>query len=160
LNLIADHKITLIGDSGSSTDFIQLNSGDDYISLVDDIDNSKISISHKAYNAEILGTAEKTAVELAHKGSFSAITGVERDAGGHVVGVVSETWSLPEDQNTTYSLEGVVADIDNGVSVTSTLVGSDTSNDVAAFNLTSESLQIAKVDESNNIQVNLTWGSF
>lgn len=49
----------------------------------------------------------------AHEGTFAAVTGVAYDDYGHVSGVETTTFTLPEDENTTYKLE-VVKDPSTG----------------------------------------------
>ena len=162
LDLQADHKIVLVG-SDSSSDLVQLENTDGYIVLTDDLDAQKIALAHKSYTAETLGSATTTASTLAHGGNFTTVVGVTRDSGGHITGVKTRKFTLPGDNNTTYDLTGhttaskTVTD-GTGATISTTLTGSDSSSDVASFDMTSTSLTIAAGTKS--VSIDMVWGSF
>lgn len=161
-----ENKITLTaynGSTASGTDEIVVTDDNEYI--IATVAENELNIIHKSYTGETLSAAASTATELAHTGSFTVLTGVTRDTGGHITGVTSNTWKLPEDQNTTYTLSDHVVSAKtveggSGATITTTLTGSDTSVDTASFDITSTSLKIEANANNGAIAVNMVWGSF
>lgn len=161
------NKIVLSAYNGSTTasgtDEIAVTDDDEYI--IATVDNNELNIAHKSYTAETLSAAASTATELSHEGSFTVLTGVTRDDGGHITGITSGTWKLPKDENTTYSMSDHVVSaktVENGsgATITTTLTGSDTSVDTANFDITSTSLKIEADATNGVVAVNMVWGSF
>lgn len=162
LGLKANHTISLSNSDDATTDNVVLSNEDGYIVLTDDLDNKTISIDHKDYTAETLGSTTTTAATLAHSGNFTAVVGVERDSGGHIVGVKTRKWTLPSDNNTTYALSGQTTaqkTEKTAVTITSTLTASNpTGSSNAAFDLTTSSLQM--VAGTKSVAIDLVWGTF
>lgn len=98
---------------------------DEFITLTDDIANDTITIGHKAYAVPLAATVG-TPKTLGASGKFTAVTGVTRDKGGHLNGFTTQEFTLPADNNTTYSL----ASTDQATIV---LNGSDSSHPDVAF---------------------------
>lgn len=161
LSVVADHKIVLAGNDSTSDTITFAN--DDYITLTDTVADGKITIGHKDYTATTLGSSTTTATTLAAgTGKFKAVVGVTRDAGGHITEVKEREWTLPADNNTTYSYAGAVASKTvsggTGATYTTTLTGSDSSTKSAVLDITSTSLQVAA--GTNAMAIDMVWGSF
>ena len=162
-----DNQIVLSAYNGSTiasgTDVITVTDDDKYITAT--VADNELNITHKAYTSETLSAAASTATELAHGDSFTVVTGVTRDDGGHITGVTSGTWKLPKDENTTYAMSDhvvsakTVAD-GSGATITTTLTGSDTAVNTANFDITSTSLKIEADAVNGVVAVNMVWGSF
>lgn len=161
-----DNKIILTpynGNVAGGADEIEVTDDEKYI--IATVTDNELKIAHKSYTAETFSAAASTAAELAHEGSFTAITGVTRDDGGHITGITSGTWKLPKDENTTYSMSDHVVSAKtvtdgSGATITTTLTGSDTAVNTANFDITSTSLKIEANATSGEIAVNMVWGSF
>ena len=161
-----DNKIVLSAYNGSTvsgTNEIIVTDDNKYIAAT--VANNELNVVHKSYTAETLSAAASTATELAHEDSFTVLTGVTRDDGGHITDVTSSTWKLPEDQNTTYTMSDHVVSIKtvengSGATITTTLTGNDTSVDTANFDITSTSLKIEADATNGAVAVNMVWGSF
>ena len=161
-----DNKITLTsynGNTSSGTEEITVVDDDKYIEAT--VKDNELKIVHKSYTNETLSAEAVEPVEVAHQGSFTAITGVTRDDGGHIIDVSSSTWKLPKDENTTYSMSDHVVSAKAvtdgfGATITTTLTGSDTSTSTANFDITSTSLKIDADATNGVVAVNMVWGSF
>lgn len=68
-------------------------SDDDYVNL-EIAANNTIKATHKGYTAQKIDAVGNTT--LTHNGNFKAITGFTSDAKGHVTGVTSTTYTLPQ----------------------------------------------------------------
>lgn len=168
LGLSADHRINLGSDIGDT--HVDLASANEYIVLTDDISADKITFAHKSYTAGKPVTAGESANDLKpeHGQSFTIVTDVSRDAGGHLTGYTTQKVYLPEDENTQYELSGAVSaktltvgDVNKaGVNFKSTLDTTDnTGSSDAEMDLVSSSLSISAVSASA-ASIELVWGSF
>lgn len=155
------------GTTSSGSDEITVTDDDKYIEAT--VTNNELKIAHKSYTAETLSAAAGQATELAHGGNFTVLTGVTRDDGGHIDGVTSSTWTLPQDQNTTYTMSDHVVSaktVENGsgATITTTLDGyngdTKSSTNTANFDITSTSLKIEADATNGVVAVNMVWGSF
>lgn len=161
-----DNKIVLSAyNDGTVSGANEIIVTDDNKYIAATVANNELNVVHKSYTAETLSAAASAATELAHGDSFTVLTGVTRDDGGHITDVTSSTWKLPEDQNTTYTMSDHVVsaktvDDGSGATITTTLTGSDTSVDTANFDITSTSLKIEADAANGAIAVNMVWGSF
>lgn len=161
LDLEDSHKIALNDSLNGETAITLAN--DNYITLTDDIDNRKITVGHKTYTAGTQGASITDDAALNHGDSLTAVVGVTRDAGGHLTGVKTRKFTLPSDNNTTYTLSGHVTaskTVTNGtgVTITTTLTDSNTGTTSATMDLTSNSLNV--VANTNAIAIDLVWGTF
>ena len=159
LELLDNHRINLASDIGDT--YVDLASANEFITLTDS--DAKITFAHKDYVAGNPATAG-AALAPAHGESFTVVTAVTRDAGGHMTGYTTQQVTLPADVNTTYDLaaEVVAATVSDksGVNFKSTLSPSDKSgDDVTNFNLVSSSLTVTKVS-NEAASIELEWGSF
>lgn len=102
LDLVEGHKIHYSDKTGQVSDVILANDG--YITLTDNLNTDTITIGHKSYSTPLTATANTTPNQLQPQGTFTAVTGVSRDAGGHVTGFNTQVFTLPEDKNTEYSI--------------------------------------------------------
>lgn len=155
------------GTTSSGSDEITVTDDDKYIEAT--VTSNELKIAHKSYTAETLSAAASQATELAHGESFTVLTGVTRDDGGHIDGVTSSTWTLPQDQNTTYTMSDHVVSaktVENGsgATITTTLDGyngdTKSSTNTANFDITSTSLKIEADATNGVVAVNMVWGSF
>lgn len=116
------HAIAYHDDEGDSS--VVLNN-DEFITLTDDTTNNTIAIGHKAYAVPLAATAGTSKV-LNASDKFTVVTGVSRDKGGHLNGFTAQEFTLPADNNTTYS----IASTDEA---TIQLAGSDGTHPDVAF---------------------------
>jgi hypothetical protein len=70
---------------------------DDYITLSDDTANDTLTVGHKQYGT--LSATSGTANELAYGEEFTVVTGVSRDAGGHLSGYTTTKMTMPANTN-------------------------------------------------------------
>jgi hypothetical protein len=162
LDLEGTHKIVLNGSNPDSEDAITL-ANDDYITLTDDITNQKITVGHKTYTAGTQGSSTTTDATLNHGDSLTAVVGVTRDAGGHLTGVKTRKFTLPGDNNTTYTLSGHATAAKTvtggtGATITTTLTDSNSGTTTATMDLTSTSLNV--VAGTKAVAIDLVWGTF
>lgn len=120
-----------------------------------------ITVAHEAFtttpDAQVAGT-------LSHGGKFTVVQAITAD-NGHVTGYETKEWTLPADQNATYTLDGAVTAITGGVKVTDTLNGANGgSTTTSVIGYVSDSLTIASAtkgsDEDARVSINFEWGSF
>lgn len=110
----------------------------------------KITINHVAATPTAsTGTAVKGK-------TYTAVTGLTFDGYGHVANVEKTTLTVPDEK--TYTIEGKVAAVANGVATTTTLMRSDNQSTSVTNTITSESLAITA--GTNAYSVELIWGSF
>ena len=168
LGLNADHRINLHTETEDT--HVDLASANDYITLTDDVSAKKITFAHKTYTEGKPVTTGQAANDLKpeHGQSFTIVTDVSRDAGGHLTGYTTQKVYLPEDEDTQYELSGTVSaktlSVDNvnkiGVNFKSTLDTIDnTGSSDAEMDLVSSSLSISAVSASA-ASIELVWGSF
>lgn len=160
LSIGDNHSIVLTHPDGTSTSAISLAASDG-ITLVDDASKGTITVGHKAYTTAITPSTA-TAQTLSHGGKFTVVTAVARDATGHVSGYTTKEFTLPGDNNTTYSLAGS-ARVTNGIAtISSTLTANGTTpSGTASATVKSSSLVIsAPSSTTNTIAIDLEWGSF
>lgn len=123
LGLADGHKIHYSDAAGDSDDVTLAN--DSYITLTDDLTSDKLTIGHKSYNTPLAATTD-TAASLSHGGKFTVVTEVARDSGGHLTSYKTKEYTLPSDNNTTYSLSTEESGVikltgSNGISTTATI---------------------------------------
>lgn len=116
------------------------------------------------HNEVTVATTTGTPTDLKAKDTFTVITGVSNDGHGHLSGITTTEFTLPEDKDTTYTLstEKVTASVASGVysaTAKSTLkdsAGSDCGT--AEVKLESQTLALTATDSA--IKAELVWGSF
>lgn len=157
LKVGTNHFITLNGPSSSSST-IQLVPGTK-ITMTDDASKGTITVNHGAYDTTLAATSQDPQT-LTAKGTFTAVTGVKRDATGHLSEIDTTVFTLPADNNTTYKLTGsATAATDNTATITNTLTDSSSNNaGTVSTKIASSSLKITAA--SNTITMNLEWGTF
>lgn len=101
LTLEADHVIKFSDANGNEGQVVLGN--DNYITLEDDLKAKTIKVGHKAYNVPLAATPE-IEKKLNAGDNFTAVIGVERDAGGHLSKFATQKFTLPADNDTTYSI--------------------------------------------------------
>lgn len=121
----------------------------------------KITVKHEDFTTT---PAPQTSATLSHGGKFTVVQAITAD-NGHVTGYETKEWTLPEDQNATYSLNGAVASVTNGVKVTHTLDGSNGGADsTSIIGYVSDNLTIATATagtgEDARLSINFEWGTF
>ena len=109
---------------------------------------NNITISH----ANVSRSADSTASggALSASGSLSVVTGVTSNEQGHITGVTTTEYTLPPDNNTTYTI-GVTENVNQINLIPST--GTTTS-----ITISSNSLAVSA--GTNQLSINLEWGTF
>lgn len=161
------------GKAGSVVGSIDVNgSGIITVAVADNGKGTDYTVSHDELTAtqKVVPTAPADATPLGHTDDFTAITGVTRDAYGHVTGYTVSKYQLPADKDTTYELSGatIVASGTNGVKITDTLTDSVSGNadSKSEFVLNSSNANLtvtaAAAADGNPpiVTVGLVWGSF
>lgn len=121
----------------------------------------KITVKH----ADFTTTPDPQAAgTLSHGGKFTVVQAITAD-NGHVTGYETKEWTLPADQNATYSLNGAAATVTGGVKVTHTLDGSNGGSDsTSVIGYVSDNLTIATkaagTGEDARLSINFEWGTF
>lgn len=160
-----DNKLILHHDSGNSEDVIAV-SGDDWINV--SINSDEFTIEHNApQTAEtVVGESSDTTVALTHESTFSAITEVQYDATGHVVHVGTTEFSLPEDNDTTYSAhvihgKDIVDATDEEDYVSNPSIGiEDSHGALSSVQLNSVSDNIVIKGGAGVVSFGMVWGTF
>ena len=120
-----------------------------------------ITVAHEAFTTT---PDPKAAGTLSHGGKFTVVQAITAD-NGHVTGYETKEWTLPADQNATYTLDGAVAAVTGGVTVTDTLTGANGgSTTTSVIGYVSDNLTIASATkgtgEDARVSINFEWGSF
>lgn len=157
LTVGANHGIALKGPSTAES-AVNLVPGTN-ITMTDDASNKTITVNHAAYDTTLAATPQDPQTLAAGK-TFTAVTGVKRDGTGHLSEINTTVFTLPADQNTTYSFSGSATVKGNEATITNALTekGSNNSAGTSTTKINSSSLKISAV--SNTITMNLEWGSF
>ena len=161
------------GKAGSVVGSIDVNgSGIITVAVVDNGKGTDYTVSHDELTAtqKVVPTAPADATPLEHTDDFTAITGVTRDAYGHVTGYTVSKYQLPADKDTTYELSGatIVASGTNGVKITDTLTdsvsGNADSKSEFVLNSSNANLTVTATAAADGnppiVTVGLVWGSF
>ena len=155
-----NHGISLKGP-GTAESAINLVAGNDTITMTDDAANGTITIGHKAYTVPLEATPSESGQTIdASDRTFTVVTGVKRDATGHLSEIDTTKFTLPVDNNTTYSFSGKAAAENNVATITNALTekGSNTSAGTSITKIDSGSLKISATN--NTITMDLEWGTF
>ena len=161
-SVTADRQVEIVlKEDGTTLKTIAVKNTDEFINVSKE--NNNLIIGHKAYDN--LTPTSDSAETLAHGDTFSVITEVTRDAGGHLSEAKIKSYTLPslpnfEDTNTTYDLSGDIGVENNVATVTTSLNPSEGESDTFAFGIKSNSLNISKEENTNNIAVNFIWSEF
>ena len=115
----ADNQLVLTGVNPASSDPVDFIAGNDIVLTSNATGNTSLTIAHETFTTTPSATVD--ADPLTHGGTFTAITAITAD-NGHVTGYQPTKFTLPSDNNTTYSL-------DLGGAHSITLNGSDGSTD-------------------------------
>lgn len=91
--------------------------GDDYVSLAADATNG-LKASHKTYDA--LTATKGNAITGAHTKSFTIVSGMTRDTGGHLTGYTTQEVTLPADNNNINKSATIAANATGDLTVTVT----------------------------------------
>ena len=96
-------------ESDNETYDVTLAAGNDYIAVAssDNNEGGTITLSHKSYSTTLTPTTEaelKLDANDTQKNFFTVVTGVERDAGGHLSKVTTKKITIPKDNDTTSSI--------------------------------------------------------
>lgn len=100
-DLLVEGNSIVLKDSDNNEDIVLLE-GDSHIATAQNTDASGIVISHKDVARN---DGDKGAISPAAKASFDVVQEVTSDAKGHITAVKTTTVTLPEDKDTTYSLD-------------------------------------------------------
>ena len=92
---------------------------------------------------------------------FSPIVGVTRDTKGHITGYKTIEYTLPEDKDTTYTIDNSVEVATTGDTATiETILAAGTDEQTITTSLKSNTLTLVGEAQTTNININLTWGTF
>lgn len=137
---VADNTATLTG-SDNKTGSVTIAGDGTYTSA--ETTGTTIKVKHKTYSN--LTATEGEGLEPGHGGSFTVVTGVTRDSGGHLNGFTTQEVTLPADNNTTSSL---------GVEAKSNTIKLTESNGTSSSVTVSAGNQIAvSSDTANTIKI-------
>lgn len=160
LSLENGHKIQLKESNNDITSVTLAN--DDYITLTDTTtgNNGTLTVGHKQYGT--LSATTGTANELSYGEEFTVVTGVTRDAGGHLSGYTTTKMTMPTDTNETFTLSGdAVSATGNIATITTSLTGSKNNNSTATMKIAAtaeDNLQIT--GSGNQVSISMVWGEF
>ena len=129
--------------------------GSGVISVAGNTSTKKITVSHN--NVTRTDPAASTTT-LAHNGTFTAITGITSNAQGHITAAQVTEFTLPADNDTTYTLKSTaLSGLAQGTTGAQLLL--DSSGTDSHVNITSQSLSIVATP-TEAIAVDLVWGAF
>ena len=129
--------------------------GSGVISVAGNASTKKITVSHN--NVTRTDPAASTTT-LAHNGTFTAITGITSNAQGHITAAQVTEFTLPSDNDTTYTLKSAaLSGLAQGTTGAQLLL--DSSGTDSHVNITSQSLSIVATP-TEAIAVDLVWGTF
>lgn len=157
------NNILLLEDGENNSVMKMSFAGDQYIgvsstgSAIDD--GITLNFNHLEYELDENYSEEKTAT-IDGKRTFSAITKVERDSGGHLDKYTLTTYTLPDDKNETFTLSGETQISDNKATFNLSLKGSSNNDSETLMSVESSTLNIDNGTNTNTIKMNLTWGTF
>lgn len=147
LQIAGDGEYILVEDSATS----------------DSATSNTVTLSHKTITQSDSSTsASDMLAEQTYE--VTAITGVTRDAAGHVTGVITTKYKVRDTNGTLESLAKTVAVSNNIATVTTTATfkhaggGSDIKS--AAQTFTSDSLTFAEAGDGAGLSINMEWASF
>lgn len=151
-------KIQLNVTGGNDKDEIAIKNTDGYVTVNNGTD--AIVLGHKSYGT--LSATTETAETLGYTGNFTVVTGITRDAGGHISGYKTKQFTLPNNTNETFALSGAAVSVaDNAATFTHSLTGSKNTNSTAAMVIKSASTNVAITASGNNgASIDLVWGEF
>lgn len=156
-NVTGENGYVGITDSDSGVQKVTPKAGDKMVVTIGNDTNNTITVAH---DSQTTSTTPETATTLSHGGTFTAVTGYTSDGFGHITDVKTKEFTLPTDNDTTYTLSGTntLSDDKKKFSHTSTLTDSDSGSSTSAFTVESDSLTMAST--STGISVDLVWGTF
>jgi hypothetical protein len=158
LSLEANHKIKLSETNNNSSSVTLAN--DKYITLTDSTtgSNGTLTIGHKSYATDLAATSG-TPKTLGYGKTFTVVTGVTRDDGGHLSGYETTVITMPQDTNETFALSGDAITVDKNVAtITTSLTGSKNNNSTATLKVTSDNFTVSS--KNNELNISMVWGSF
>lgn len=160
ISLVANHKIQLAESNGDTSSVSLAN--DDYITLTDTTtgSNGVITVGHKQYDE--LSATTGAAKTLDYNGKFTVVTGVTRDAGGHLSGYTTTEMTMPVDTNEVFTLSGdAVSAASNVATITTSLTGDKGNNSSATMKIAAtadDNLQVT--GSGNQVSISMVWGEF
>lgn len=158
ISLETGHKIQLTESNNSTSSVILAN--DDYITLTDNTSIDTLTVGHKQYGT--LSATSGTANELSYGEEFTVVTGVARDAGGHLSGYTTTKMTMPANTNQDFTLSGdAVSATGNVATITTSLTGTKNTNSSATMKIAataSDNLEIT--GSGNQVSISMVWGEF
>ena len=161
ITLETGHKIQL-KDTNNTTSSVTLANGS-YITLTDTTTGTKndtLTIGHATYGT--LSPTTGTANSLSYGEKFTVVTGVARDAGGHLSGYTTTQMTMPADTNQNFTLSGDAVSVESNVAtITTSLTGTKNTNSTATMKIAataSDNLEITGTD--NQVNISMVWGTF
>ena len=149
---------------------LQIAGDGEYILVEDSAtsDSSKsntVTLSHKTVTQEDeTVNATEMAAEPATAYEITAVTGVTRDAAGHVTGLITTKYKVKDTNGSLQSVAKTVAVANNIATATTTVTfkhaGGGTDTKSAAQTFTSDSLTFAEAGDGAGLSINMEWASF
>ena len=158
ISLETGHKIQLTESNNTTSSVILAN--DSYITLTDNTSTDTLTVGHARYDT--LSATPGTANSLTYGEKFTVVTGVARDAGGHLSGYTTTEMTMPADTNQNFTLSGdAVSATGNIATITTTLTGTKNTNSSATMKIAataSDNLDIT--GSGNQVNISMVWGTF
>ncbi len=165
-----DNGMELQEVGGGSVLKLQIAGDNEYI-LVEDsatTDSAKsntVTLSHKTVTqSDSSVDATGMGAEPATDYEITAVTGVTRDAAGHVTGLITTKYKVKDTNGSLQSVSKSVAVSNNIATVTTTAAfkhaGGGTDTKSAAQTFTSDSLTFAEAGDGAGLSINMEWASF
>lgn len=150
------------GGSGGTDSSISF-AADGNITLTGDASKKTITLAHKAGATVVAEPAKDSSgnaitTQLSHGGSFTVATSVVADSTGHVTKYGTQTFKLPSDNNTTYSLSAATSAADNTATITNTLKPNSGNSTYGTFKVKSNNLSVSATTDT--ITMDFEWGTF
>ena len=127
--------------------------------------SNTVTLSHKTVTQNDTSTdATAMGKEPATDYEITAVTGVTRDAAGHVTGLITTKYKVKDTNGSLQSVTKTVAVSNNIATVTTTAefkhAGGNTDTKSAAQTFTSDSLTFAEAGDGAGLSINMEWASF
>lgn len=165
-----DNGMELQEVGGGSVLKLQIAGDGEYIvvedsATTDSAKSNTVTLSHKTVTqSDSSVNATEMAAEPATAYEITAVTGVTRDAAGHVTGLVTTKYKVKDTNGSLQSVAKTVAVSNNIATVTTTAsfkhAGGGTDTKSAAQTFTSDSLTFAEAGDGAGLSINMEWASF
>lgn len=155
-SLSANNNVITLNNTTSNT-----ASGTVTISAGNDIAVSTTSNAVTVKHADFTTTKNPTnaTASPASGGTVTVLGSITTD-NGHVTGYQEKVITLPAEKDTTYTFSGSTTSVTKGVTLSRTLTPNSGTGTTVETSIKSSSLSIDKVVNSNDVNVEIVWGTF